>query len=289
LQVWQQGSVAKRKLVIRFIPKCLISAKFGNPIADSLKVLVDISEYRKGSAKVNGKDQLFYVENNVSQNIHYDHQGAYKIYLADGLFPGFDQPVPSYFLNDIGDSIPLGKQLYVISKISPNGDSLSLKYAGPNSELGITPGTVAKNFISKDILTGQSIELAKFKGSYVLLDFWGTWCGPCKEVVPDLKQLNTEYKDRGLKLVSIASDDRPDKVVKYVQDENISWPNLFQPAEGKAPIIETYKVENFPTFILIDKNGKIIFRQIGTPGFTQLQQLIRQLSSSGSFVNKAKD
>jgi len=288
LPIWQQGSIANRKLVIRFIPKCIISAKFGNPTADSLKMVVEVWEYRKGLAKINGKDQLFYVDNDIWNNIHHDRPGAYRIYIADGSSPNFDQPVPSWFLNIIGDSVPIGNQLYVIKNISANEDSLSLSYAGPNPDLGITPGTVAKNFTSKDLLTGQSIELAKLKGSFVLLDFWGTWCGPCKEVVPGLKQLNEEYKDRGLQLISIASDDQPGQVVKYLQDENISWFNLFQPATGKAPIIETYKVGDYPTFILIDKNGKIIFRQSGTPGFTRLQQLFHQLSSSGSFFNKGK-
>jgi thiol-disulfide isomerase/thioredoxin len=288
LPIWQHGSIENRKFVVWFSPKCLVGLKFNDPIRDTLKMVINFREYGEGAAKINGKNKIFYVDNDIWNNIHHDHPGAYKIYITDQSFPNFDEPVPSYFLNKIGDSVPIGNRLYVIKNISANEDSLSLSYAGPNRDLGITPGTVAKNFTSKDLLTGQSIELAKLKGGYVLLDFWGTWCGPCKEVVPGLKQLNEEYKDRGLKLISIASDDQPGQVVKYLHDENIPWFNLFQPATGTAPIIETYKIGNYPTFILIDKNGKIIFREFGTPGFTRLQQLFHQLSSSGSFLKKVK-
>jgi thiol-disulfide isomerase/thioredoxin len=72
--------------------------------------------------------------------------------------------------------------------------------------LGILPGTVARNFTAENILTDRPVSLSALSGKYVLLDFWGTWCIPCKEAVPGLKDLHTKYPD--LEMVSIALDDK---------------------------------------------------------------------------------
>ncbi len=121
-------------------------------------------------------------------------------------------------------------------------------------------GTIAARFSKADI-NGNTLNLADFRGKYVLLDFWGSWCVPCRKGNPHLIELYKKYKDQGMEIIGIAADDStPDAWRKAVQDDKLPWLQVLQGDTLAINIAEKYNIEYYPTKILIDKEGKIIGR-----------------------------
>jgi cytochrome c biogenesis protein CcmG/thiol:disulfide interchange protein DsbE len=124
----------------------------------------------------------------------------------------------------------------------------------PPSELaGAAPG-----FSLTDI-KGRKVSLADFKGKVVILDFWATWCPPCKREIPDFISLQTDYASQGLQVVGIALDE-PDKVVQFAHDQGMNYPVLL----GTDEIAARYGgISGIPTTFILDKSGKIVERYEG--------------------------
>jgi thiol-disulfide isomerase/thioredoxin len=119
---------------------------------------------------------------------------------------------------------------------------------------------IAPDFTLKT-LEGQEITLSELKGKVVLLDFWATWCGPCKESIPHLAQLYTSYKERGLELIGMSTDKAGDVEVvrRFVNSMEIPYPIILTPEE----VTRSYKITGLPTAVLIDKKGKIREKIVG--------------------------
>ena len=88
----------------------------------------------------------------------------------------------------------------------------------------------------------------------VLVDFWASWCNPCRKEIPNLKKLYTQYADRGFQIVSISIDKKEAEWTKALKEEQLQWPN-FLDTEGIADI---YKVKFVPTMYLIDAQGVMV-------------------------------
>lgn len=121
-------------------------------------------------------------------------------------------------------------------------------------------GTTAADFSKPDI-NGNMFNLADLRGKYVLLDFWGSWCVPCRKSHPHLKELYAKYKEQGFEIVGIAADDRtPDAWRKAVKEDDLPWLQVLEGDPSGNNIGKQYDIMFYPTKILIDKNGKIIGR-----------------------------
>lgn len=130
-------------------------------------------------------------------------------------------------------------------------------------------GQQAIRFIKTD-KEGNTIDLGKYKGKYVLLDFWGSWCGPCRASHPHLKALYQQYKDKGFEILGIAYEngaslaEQKKSWLKAIAEDGLPWTQLLN-NEGadKQDIVKLYGVSAFPTKILLDKEGKILARYTG--------------------------
>jgi thiol-disulfide isomerase/thioredoxin len=278
IPVWEPDAVHDVALFLRFVPGYLVSLRMSNPLADTAKIAIELFGYAFGHTRIEGKDLKFYVATNGQTDFRSASRDIYRIFASGEPDSVFRKPVLRYFTNKVGDSIPIAKSLYTLDSVDMIKNNLILGYAGVNHGLGILPGTVARNFTAENILTDRPVSLSAFSGKYVLLDFWGTWCIPCKETVPGLKDFHTKYPD--LQMVGIALDDKLEPVIEYLKNEEIGWPNIFENRRTTGPkISDIYNVQNYPTFILIDRKGKIIFREYGLPGFTDLEKMVPQLLS----------
>jgi thiol-disulfide isomerase/thioredoxin len=131
-----------------------------------------------------------------------------------------------------------------------------------------SPGSIATNFTTTDI-NGNKLSLADYRGKYVLLDFWASWCVPCRKGNPHLKNLYAKYKSKGIEFIGIADDDRAeDAWRKAVDKDGIGmWKHVrrglkFENGnfDRSTDISENFGIHTLPTKILIDPNGKIIGR-----------------------------
>jgi thiol-disulfide isomerase/thioredoxin len=134
-----------------------------------------------------------------------------------------------------------------------------------------SPGSPARDFIAKDI-DGQSLALSAFKGkSYVLIDFWASWCVPCRHSNPHMIELFQRYHDKGFDVIGVSDDDgHPDAWKKAVTADGVGiwhnvlrgldWDKLRKGEPNENDISEKYGIHSLPTKILVDKEGKIIGR-----------------------------
>ncbi len=118
---------------------------------------------------------------------------------------------------------------------------------------------LAPNFTLKT-LEGQEITLASLKGKVVLLDFWATWCAPCRESIPQLVNLHKNYQKKGLQVIGMSVDRGEAEVVRrFSMSMDIPYPILLTSEE----VTHTFGVTALPTTFLIDKEGKIQEKWIG--------------------------
>ena len=118
----------------------------------------------------------------------------------------------------------------------------------------------APDFMLKD-LKGREISLSKYSGKVIFLNFWATWCGPCKAEIPDFIEMYNEYKDKGMEIIGISVDKiSPKLVLKFVEKYKINYPIIM----GTDKIQKDYEPGPYvPTTIIVDQEGKIRHRHIG--------------------------
>jgi thiol-disulfide isomerase/thioredoxin len=129
------------------------------------------------------------------------------------------------------------------------------------------PGTEAKMFSSIDI-DGKPLNLSDFKGKYVLVDFWASWCVPCRKGNPHLKELYATYKGKGFEVIGVSDDDRyPNAWKKAVAQDGLPWKHVLRGLKSTNGVFdrtndisEDFNISSLPTQILIDPSGKIIGR-----------------------------
>ena len=119
-------------------------------------------------------------------------------------------------------------------------------------------GGLAPDFELRD-LEGHEVRLADLRGKVVLLDFWGTWCGYCREALPMIELLHRSLKDKGLAVYGISSED-PGGAREYLRKHGYTMSSLADPEEEA---VSRYHVQSWPTTVLIDRQGKVSYYQAG--------------------------
>ena len=115
-----------------------------------------------------------------------------------------------------------------------------------------TSSNKAPNFTLED-LNGKNVKLSDFKGKVVIINFWATWCPPCKAEIPDFIELYKTYQKKGLVILGIALDNK-EKVVKFVKDNGINYPVLM----GNQEVSNLYGgISGIPTSFVVDRKGII--------------------------------
>jgi peroxiredoxin len=128
----------------------------------------------------------------------------------------------------------------------------------------IQPGKPAPDFT---LLTpeGKPLSLSSFKGKYVLIDFWASWCIPCRQSFPKMKELYEKYKGSNFEILGVSDDSKKEAWIKALNDDKLTWPQVvdeFPEKYAPARVGTLYAVHFIPSTVLIDKEGKIAAKNL---------------------------
>jgi peroxiredoxin len=140
------------------------------------------------------------------------------------------------------------------------------------------PGKPAPDFTLRSS-AGKNIRLQELRGEVVMVNFWATWCGPCREEMPVLDRLHEKYRAAGFRILGVNVDDKSDKGLQMAQRLKVGYPQLFDTDKRASRL---YDVDAMPMTFLIDRDGKLRFAHKGyAPGYearyeAQIRQLLKE-------------
>lgn len=147
---------------------------------------------------------------------------------------------------------------------------------GRSGAVAVKPRALAPDFTLPQP-GGQSLTLSSYRGKVVLLDFWATWCYPCREEIPHFVEFQQKYGDRGLQVIGVSMDDSPQPVPAFYQQFHMNYPVVM----GNAKIGESYGgLLGLPITFLLDRDGRITAKHIGATDAAVFEKEIQRLLSS---------
>ncbi|MDC0231302.1 thioredoxin-like domain-containing protein [Aureispira] len=124
-----------------------------------------------------------------------------------------------------------------------------------------TIGELAVN-IKGNTPDGQTIELSSLRGKYVLIDFWASWCGPCRKENPNVVRMYNKYKDKGFDILGVSLDNNKDKWKAAIKKDNLTWHHISDLKGWSSALSKPYGVKGIPHTVLVDKEGVIIAKKL---------------------------
>ena len=189
-----------------------------------------------------------------------DNNRAWMRYLAEHYADQTSVLVPIGRLDDEKNADLINTTLAHLETTSETAKQLVADYRKTKAEEKemrerMKEGNPAPEFTFQNE-KGKTVSIKKLKGKMIVLDFWASWCGPCRKEIPNVKKYYAEYKDKGVQFLSVSIDAKKDAWTKALKEEQMPWMQGWTPDAGKT-VMNTYQFGGIPFIILIDKEGNI--------------------------------
>lgn len=158
----------------------------------------------------------------------------------------------------------VGEAYVSVHAIDPAAGRIALRThpAADYRRILLTPGSAVPDFAFEDF-EGKTRKLSEFRGKHVLLDFWATWCVPCVQELPTLREAHEKYRARGFEIVGIDRDDDLAAAKAMVRDRKLAWPQATKASTNEL-VVSRFRIKSIPVTVLLDPEGKVV--SIGAPG-----------------------
>ena len=175
----------------------------------------------------------------------------------------------------------VGRTLGALLVVTMMSDALPLAVASeihlPAAETSACSdagATKARNFLLRDI-DNRKWTFASTKGKVVLLDFWATWCGPCKVEIPQFVEMYSQYKDKGLEVVGVSMDTSLDTIKSFAAEHKMNYPILI--GAGADGVMRAWNVSGLPTTFIVSRDGLVCRKFVGQAAREEVEALIKSL------------
>ncbi|MES1198038.1 MAG: TlpA disulfide reductase family protein [Chitinophagaceae bacterium] len=184
---------------------------------------------------------------------------------------------PAFQLEPI-NNIEVNEIVNNIAEKFPSHSGVQLVKTSLNAESQKQQGMVGKQApeISLTDMNGKGIKLSSYRGSYVLIDFWASWCAPCRRESPNLVSTYNNYKDKNFTILSVSVDEDKDEWRKAVQQDGLVWTQVNEPRYFNSNDVPEYIFDAIPFNVLVDPNGTIIAENLrGSYLGTKLEEVLK--------------
>lgn len=142
-----------------------------------------------------------------------------------------------------------------------------------SNEVGLEEGEIAPDF-ELTTLDGETVQLSDYRGERVMLNFWATWCPPCRAEMPDMQDLYDEEDVVILAVNMTETESNLEEVPDFVDELDLTFPI---PMDEEGDIMDAYQIQAYPTSYMIDSNGRIQFIALGALNHEQMLQLLEEM------------
>jgi cytochrome c biogenesis protein CcmG/thiol:disulfide interchange protein DsbE len=170
-------------------------------------------------------------------------------------------------------AIPLGARFF---DRTGSGDAAALPAGAAPSFCDAKRKPAPLAFTVKD-MHGRDVRMSDYKGKVILLNFWATWCGPCKHEIPGFVELYNAYKDKGFVVIGISTDDTPEQLKKFAQQMKMTYPVLVGSDRSDITDGAYGPMWGIPVSFLIAKDGTVCRRYMGLATKEQLERELKTL------------